>query len=636
MKSDNAGRLFRYTILPLIALSILLISYMRLADSYELETLDIRFHLRRAPAVTDKIVLIEIGDDTIRNFGQWPITRNYHALLIKALSEAHVKSIIFDIFFSEPTASDDDLEQAINSAGNVYLPFVFELNKKRAPFAAAAGYAEKNLKRLNLVDKGEGHINIFPDIDGKFRRVPLLIKYGDKWYPHISFLATCGYFEIPIKSVRMVPGKYISFSDIRIPLDDYSNMIINFSGLWGKTYKHYSYFDIVQSYLAPLAGQKPILDLNTLKDKICIVGLTATGTADLHPNPFEALYPGFSIHAEIFNSILNKRFISRASKEANLFILLLLSVLIVIAALRMRPIKGLLFLAGLELFFGLTAILIFNIFGVWIDLFYPAIMLILIYSSLTLYKYIAEWKKSLLLENELGIAKKIQESFLPKLLPKVEGLDIGSSMFTARQVGGDLYDFRSFDSGSIGVMIGDVSGKGIPASLFMAMVTSKFDSFAASAINPEGVLSGLNAKLVKESSSNLFVTMFYLIFDMKKKKVRFSNGGHLPVIYLNHLDEVKFLDVPDGTPLGLVDSSYSSREISFSKGDIFVLYTDGVTEAMNARGELYGEERLVEAVRSFKNLTSKEMLDAIGKEVRTFEPKAKQHDDITLIAIKME
>lgn len=636
MKLKNAARLLRYIILPLIAASILLISYLHLTDNYELETLDFRFHLRPKPVTTDKVVLIEIGDDTIRNLGQWPITRNYHALLIKALSEAQAKSIIFDIFFSEPATDDEDLEQAVQAAGNVYLPFVFELEyRKTSPFAVAAGYAGKELKRFSLVDKGEGHINIFPDIDGKFRRVPLLISYKDKWYPHISFLATCNYLGIPIKNISMAPGKYISLGDTKIPIDDHSNMMINFSGLWDKAYKHYSYFDIVQSYLAPIAGQKPILDLNIFKDKMCIVGLTATGTADLHPNPFESLYPGFGIHAEIFNSILNKRFISRASKEANILILLFMSVLIVIATLRMRPLKGLLFLAALEFSFRLAGILVFNIFGIWIDLFYPMIMLILIYLSLTLYKYIAEWKKSLIMEAELGIAKKIQESFLPKAAPNIEGLDISSVMFTARQVGGDLYDFRYFDSGPFGVMIGDVSGKGIPASLFMAMVTSKFDSLAASLMAPEDVLGGLNAKLVKESSSNLFVTMFYLIFDMKKKKVRFSSGGHLPVIYLNHHGEVELLDVPDGTPLGLVDSSYSGRELSFNKDDIFVLYTDGVTEAMNAKGELYGEERLVEAVRAFKSLNSKGMIAAIEKEIHAFEPKAKQHDDITLIVMKI-
>jgi len=149
------------------------------------------------------------------------------------------------------------------------------------------------------------------------------------------------------------------------------------------------------------------------------------------------------------------------------------------------------------------------------DLFYPSIILVLLYMSLTLYKYISEWKKRLLLENELKIAKKIQESFLPKSIPRMDGLEIEATMFTAREVGGDLYDFRAFDDGTLGVMIGDVSGKGVPASLFMAMVTSEFKFFAMPGAPPEAVLTGLNSKLVKESSSNLFVTVFYLIFDMK-------------------------------------------------------------------------------------------------------------------------
>ncbi|MDD5173841.1 MAG: CHASE2 domain-containing protein [Candidatus Omnitrophica bacterium] len=636
MEFKKAAGLSHYLILPIAVLSILLISCLRLTDNYELETLDLRFRLRPAPAVTDKVALIEIGDDTLKNFGQWPIARSYHALLIRALSESGAKSIIFDIFFPEAQEGDDDLESAIRDAKNVYLPFVFELNPdKRTDFASATGYAAKNLLRFSLADKGEGHINIFPDIDGKFRRVPLLVNYGGNWYPYISYLATCDYLDMPVKDAVISPGRHISSGSLKIPLDDSSNMLINFSGKWGKTYKHYSYFDIVQSFVAPAIGQKPILDLKLFKDKVCVVGLTAAGTVDLHPNPFETLYPGFGIHAEVFNSLLSGRFISRASKGINLLIMAMLSIMIAIATLKTKPIKGLLILILLELFFWMSSILVFNIWGIWIDLFYPAAIMILLYMSLTLHKYISEWKKRLLLENELNIAKKIQESFLSKSIPEVEGLRIESAMFTAHQVGGDLYDFRDFGGGSLGVMIGDVSGKGVPASLFMAMVVSEFKYFAAAGVLPENVLSGLNAKLVKESSSGLFVTMFYMVFDMKKKKLRFSSGGHLPAIHLNHLGEVKLLDVPDGMPLGLVDSYYSSGELSFDKGDIFVLYTDGVTEAMNARRELYGAERLIRAVTLSKGLPPDKMLNAMEKDLRRFEPKSRQHDDITFIIVKV-
>ncbi|MCX5666161.1 MAG: SpoIIE family protein phosphatase, partial [Candidatus Omnitrophica bacterium] len=587
-------------------------------------------------ATTDKIALIEIGDDTLKSLGQWPISRNYHALLIKALSEAGAKSIVFDIFFAEPSEEDGELEGAIKDSGRVYLPFIFDLDmKKKDPYERAKDYSAKNLLRFSLADKGEGHINILPDVDGKFRRIPLLVNYNGKWHPYLSFLATCDYLNIPIDDVKIVPGKYITLGRMRIPIEDSSNMIINFSGPWGKSYKHYSYSDVVQSFVAPAIGQKPILDLNMFKDKVCVVGLTATGTVDLHPNPFETLYPGFGIHAELFNSLLSGRFISRVSKEVNLIILIILSIVAAITTLKTKPIKGLLILIFIELFFLASAVLIFNVWGIWIDLFYPATVLFLLYMLLTLYKYISEWKKRLLLENELGIAKKIQQSFLPKSLPETSGIDIEAAMFTARQVGGDLYDFRTFSDGTLGVMIGDVSGKGVPAALFMAMVTSEFKFFAAPGIAPETVLSGLNSKLAKESSSNLFVTVFYLIFDMKKMTVKFSNGGHLPVIRLDAAGEAELLDVSEGTPLGLIDSAYGGKELQFKKGDTFILYTDGVTEAMNSRRDLYGADRLIRTAKASRALPPKGIIEKILKDVRSFEPQSTQHDDITVIVMKI-
>jgi adenylate cyclase len=636
MKFKNTGNLLSYIILPIIALTILAVSYLRLVDNYELETLDIRFHLRPKPVTTDKVVLIEMGDDTFKNLGQWPIPRNYHALLIKALSEAGARSIVFDIFFSESGEYDDDLESAIKDAKNVYLPFVLKINsRENAPFATANGYVAKNLERFSSSDKGEGHINIVPDIDGKFRRVPLLVNWKDKWYPYISLLAVCDYLNIPIKNANLIPGRYISLDNIKIPLDDSSNMIINFSGPWGEAYKHYSYYDIVQSYLAPIAGQKPILDLSIFKDKVCIVGLTATGTADLHPNPLEALYPAFGIHAEIFNSILSKHFIVRTSKEINLLILIFLAILIGLSTLKTKPIKGLIILAAVSALFIVISTLLFNMLGLWIDLFYPILVLALLYLLLTLYKYITEWKKRLVMENELNIASKIQESFLPKQLPRLEGLDMSVIMSTARQVGGDLYDFAQFSDSEIGVMIGDVSGKGVPASLFMAKVNSEFEFFANPGSKPQEVLSNLNSKLVKESGSNLFVTVFYMIFDMKNNMAEFSNGGHLPAIHLNQAGVTEFLDVSEGTPLGLIDSSYSGKNVSFKKQDIFVLYTDGITEAMNKKREFYTEERLCSVIKNNKKSDSKGLLDAIRKDVGSFEPKFRQHDDMTLIVIKI-
>ncbi len=640
MKSKNfKKKLFFFIYLLIIILPILAISYFRLLDNYELETLDFRFSLRKNLPTTDKIVLIDIGEDTIEKLGRFPFDRSYHALLIKALSEAGARHIVFDIFFSEPQEDDNEMEEAMRRAGNVYLPYVFELDTKNiSKVTYALGYTAKTIENLKILVKGEGHINIKPDIDGKFRRVPIYIKYKGAFYPYISFLVTCDYLGIPQKDIKILPGKYLILGKhTKIPLDDNSNMIINFAGRWGSVYQHYSYVDILQSYLASACGQKPILDLKVLKDKACIVGLTASGTVDLHPNPLEPLYPGVGIHAEVFNSILNKNFIYRQSKETNLFILIALGLFILLSTLKTKPLKGLFALIIMVIVFIGVGILIFNMSGIWIDLFCPVLAMSLVYLFLTLYKYITEWKKRLVLENELDIAKRIQESFLPRKLPEIAGVDIAAGMFTARQVGGDLYDFLEFGSEKLGVMVGDVSGKGVPASLFMAMVTGEFRSFAQDQSSPQSVLSNLNSRLVKESSSNLFVTMFYLILDLKDNAITYSNGGHLPLIHLSADEKnVRFLDVQEGAPLGLMEGGYSGNIATFKKGDIFVLYTDGITEAMNTRSEMYGKERLVSVIESHREADSRALLNAIEKDVRRFEPKSMQHDDMTIMVIKMK
>jgi sigma-B regulation protein RsbU (phosphoserine phosphatase) len=309
--------------------------------------------------------------------------------------------------------------------------------------------------------------------------------------------------------------------------------------------------------------------------------------------------------------------------------------LVAAAALKVRPIVGLLVIIFIEVIFRITAMLLFNVFGLWIDFFYPAIIIALLYISLTLYKYIGEWKKMLLLENELGIAKKIQQSFLPTSLPQVSGVDMDAAMFTARQVGGDMYDFKVFEDSRLGVMIGDVSGKGVPASLFMAMTAGEFKFFASQNAAPESVLSLLNSRIVGESRSNLFVTMFYIVFDLKNKKARYSNGAHLPVVHLKHTGQVDLLDTPEGTPLGLIESEYVGHDLSLEKGDIFVFYTDGVTEAMNKKKELYTDKRLLSVIKASASLSAREILQRIEKDVRAFEPKSNQHDDITIMVVRI-
>jgi len=248
---------------------------------------------------------------------------------------------------------------------------------------------------------------------------------------------------------------------------------------------------------------------------------------------------------------------------------------------------------------------------------------------------IQEWKKKIFMDNELQIAKTIQESFLPKSLPIIPGLDVAAIMHTARRVGGDLYDFYAFEHNRLGVMIGDVSGKGIPASLFMTTVSGAFKFFALPEVNPQEALHRLNLKLTRESSTKLFVTMFYAIFDVDNRVMSYSNGGHQPVMYLSKNAPVQFLDVDEGFPLGLLDGGYSGNQVNFSSGDIFIFFTDGVTEARNMKAHLYGNERFVSVVEKNRSSSAQDILSAIEKDLRGFEPAYKQSDDITCIVLKI-
>jgi len=278
MSNEFLRRLGGYAALGVIILFTILGSVFRVFDNYELDTLDLRFRLRPQIKTTQDIVLIEIGNDTIKKLGQFPVDRSYHAVLINALTAAGAQSIIFDIFFSEPSKaekSDQEFRDAIASAGNVYLPYVLDVDQYQSGIQTRAkGYAAESLIDFTEEAKATGHINISPDSDGKFRRVPLAIEFNNSSHPYLAFLVSMHTLGIPYRDIEVHPGEYISYGlNQKIPLDEQSNLLVNFSGKWGDSYQHYSYVDVLQSYIAQASGEQPALDLNVFKDKICLIGL---------------------------------------------------------------------------------------------------------------------------------------------------------------------------------------------------------------------------------------------------------------------------------------------------------------------------------------------------------------------------
>ncbi len=238
-------------------------------------------------------------------------------------------------------------------------------------------------------------------------------------------------------------------------------------------------------------------------------------------------------------------------------------------------------------------------------------------------------------EQELSVAADIQRKLLPQTSPDVSGMQLAFYFKPARGVGGDYYDFIQLPSSKVGVTMVDVAGKGVPAALVMVMIRSVLRTLAPSYDSTSQVVSRLNDILSRELSSDRYATMFYYTFDPVTHRVKYTNAGHGPAIFYSpSTGELRRLDT-EGFPVGIVEGSfYGENEVVVREGDILVLYTDGITEAMNEDHELFGEENLIEVIKSNASLSAQEIKTRIVQAVGFFVGDAPQHDDMTLVVAK--
>lgn len=245
---------------------------------------------------------------------------------------------------------------------------------------------------------------------------------------------------------------------------------------------------------------------------------------------------------------------------------------------------------------------------------------------------------------ELDVAKNIQTSMLPNLFPAFpdrKEFDIYASMNAAKEVGGDFYDFYLLDKDHLVVTIADVSGKGIPAALFMMISKTILKNFSMSIPNPNNfswVMKLSNNQLCQNNEAMMFVTVFMGVYNIKTGEFIFVNAGHNPpLVYHKKTDSYEYLDVNKNFVLGgMEDIDFTQQSIKLESGDIFFMYTDGVTEALNNAEELYGEQRLKDCLnRSDKNLAVKDLLTLVREDVNAHVNDATQSDDITMLAFKI-
>lgn len=242
------------------------------------------------------------------------------------------------------------------------------------------------------------------------------------------------------------------------------------------------------------------------------------------------------------------------------------------------------------------------------------------------------------IESELRIARDIQMGILPKLFPAFperKEFEVYASIEPAKEVGGDLYDFFFIDDDHFCFLLGDVSGKGVPAAFFMAVTKTLLKVVSEKGLDPGEVVSKVNADLAAENESCMFVTLFVAIMNINTGHVRYANAGHNPPVFVPCDGAPEWIP-PLGDPVaGVMDGmEYTTETMTMKPGDIMFIYTDGVTEAMNPTQQLYSEERLMDLITNSDKRTSPELVKQIDDSIKVFAEGAEQSDDITMLAMQ--
>ena len=242
------------------------------------------------------------------------------------------------------------------------------------------------------------------------------------------------------------------------------------------------------------------------------------------------------------------------------------------------------------------------------------------------------------IERELAIATEIQTKLLPERIPQIPGLDIHSFYLSAKEVGGDYYDFIVIDQTHLGIIVADVSGKGIPGSMVMTMARSLVRLASVRNISPADTFKKVNRILAKDIRRGMFVTSIYMVLNVKTHELKVASAGHNPLVVFRAESGEYELVKPQGIALGfdkgtIFDNHIQEVELQLKPGDRICAYTDGVNEAMDPQSEEFGDERFYNLVKQHARLSSKDFVNAIVAEVEAHRAGGEQSDDITITTL---
>ena len=371
--------------------------------------------------VSENVVIIFIGDETLKLLGKWPISREWYAEFTGVMKEYGAKFVAYDIIFPDPSANEiDDIyfSESIKNAGNVILPYFFSVPEKEKYFLESKKIYS-SLALLEKSAKSTGFINCPTDIDGVTRRYPLFIKYKNKLYPSLGISIIKDYCGISDTDIKVKQGKYVEFNlrteKIKIPVDNTCSALMNFYQNPGlKKFPQYSFVQVMQSYIQEKKGKDPLIPDSAFKDKIVIVGHTASGTSDVVAAPNFPVFYGMGLHANFIENFLKGEFIRKAGPEMNFGIPFVLSLILTVAVVSISPWFGLILMlitVGIFLFLSNG---IFNAHFLWVEVTPGISIVVFSYAAMTITQFVFEKRDKMRIKNVFQ--KYVSPAVMEKLL----------------------------------------------------------------------------------------------------------------------------------------------------------------------------------------------------------------------------
>jgi adenylate cyclase len=635
------------------------------------------------------VAIVAIDEESLRRYGQWPWPRSWLARLATRVIEARPAAIGMDILMPEPDrlsparvagllegldpvvaqklaampSNDAVLADAIRGHRVVLglagvetadlatprgagPPPVRAFGADPAPFVRRFAGGIYSIAPIDAAAAGRGLTSVDPE-RGVVRRMPLLASVGDALVPGLALEMLRVALDAPGLSARAGRGgvEAVGIGDLFIPTERDA-----------RVWLHYRHSDPSRfiSAAAVLAGSVPP---ERLRDRLVLIGATAFGLADYQTTSVTDRMSGVELHAQLLEGILEGALLTRPplARALELAIFAGAGLLLVVAVPRLRPRVSAALLLGVIVVALALGFVAYRARGLLLDTATPALALAVLYTVLlavtltetesrrrALRRQVEQQREAAArLAGELEAARRIQMGTLPRpalVFPGEARFDLYARLDPAREVGGDLYDFFFLDADHLFFLIGDVAGKGLPGSLFMAISKALYKSTALRRHGQVAVMMReADAEISRDNTEGLFVTVLAGILDAGTGALEYCSAGHEPPFLLPRAGRpLSRLTEGGGPPLCAVDGfEYVAAARRLEPGDTLCLITDGITEAARADGELYGRARLEALLGGLGDAGSAaEIGEAVRRDVVAFTGDAETSDDMAILVLR--